>query len=125
MNRLDDELHMLLGRKEPPEGFAERVFARMEAVPSRLNVNPQRRRTVFQKSWVGWAAGIAACLILAISFVWYRRYQHQRANAALASQQATMALRIASSQLNRALQQAQEVTREALAVNSKKQMERL
>lgn len=123
MNRLDDELRMLLGRKEPPEGFAERVLARMEVATSRPNAIPLPRRTPFRRSWIAWAAGIAACLLLAISFVRYRRYEHHRAEAELASQQATIALRIASSQLNRALQQAQEVTWEALALKTKNQLE--
>lgn len=125
MNWLDDELRTLLRRKEPPEGFAERVLARMEVAASRPDAIRLPRRTPFRRSWIAWAAGVAACLILAISFVRYRRYQHQRAEAELASQQATIALRIASTQLNRALQQAQQVTQQALAGKSKKEMERL
>lgn len=123
MNWLDDELRTLLQRKEPPEGFAERVLARVEVAPSRLSVIPPRRRTLFRKSWGGWVAAAAACLILAFGFVWHQRDQRRRAQADLASQQAVMALRIASSQFNRALQQAQEVTWEALALKTKNQLE--
>lgn len=123
MNWLDDELRTLLQRKEPPEGFAERVLARVEVAPSRLNVIPRRRRTLFYKSWVGWVAAAAACLILAFGFVWHQREQRTRAEAELASQQAAMALRIASSQFNIALQQAAQVTQQALDLKTKNQSE--
>lgn len=123
MNWLDDELRTLLQRKEPPEGFTERVLARVEVAPSRLNVPPPRRRTLFQKSWIGWVAAAAACLILAFGFVWHQRDQRRRAQAEFASQQAAMALRIASSQFNMALQQAAQVTQQALALKTKNQSE--
>lgn len=123
MNWLDDELRTLFRRKQPPEGFAERVLARMETA----NAKPRQRRVdPLRQSWVRWVAVVAtACLLLAIGLVQHQRHQRLRAEADWASQQATMALRIASTQLNMALEQAQQVTEQALTVKSKKRMERL
>ncbi|MGH9444462.1 MAG: hypothetical protein ACRD3O_01815 [Terriglobia bacterium] len=133
MKGLDDELRSLLRRKEPPEGFAERVLARVEAANARLNFarpggarfRRPRMGPLGRMGWMGWIAAAAACLLLAISLVRYQRHQRTRAEADLAGQQATVALHIASAQLTMALRQAQQITERALAAESKGRKEQL
>lgn len=119
MNWLDDELRMVFRHKEPPEGFAERVL-------KTANSNSMwQRRALLRPSWMGWVAVAAACLLLVIVLVVHQRHQRRLDEADLAGQQATMALRIVSTQLNMAFEQAQQVTEQALVVKSKRRMERL
>jgi hypothetical protein len=55
---MDDELKAALRRKEPPDGFTERVLAELRVGQALLPVPPSRRRT--------WRAVAAAALLLAI-----------------------------------------------------------
>lgn len=121
MNLLENELGKLLQRKEPPEGFAGRVLARMGTEPSQSSPDSQKRRSLFPWSWRVWAAAAAACLILAVSSgVLEQRARHRQAEADLAGRQATLALEIASHQFNIAMQQAREATHQALAAATQK-----
>ena len=118
MSPLDDELRNLLRRKEPPEGFAERVTARIETAPPRTEF--------FRLPVLRWAA--AAAVVCVVAFVGITRYQHQqhmRAQAEQASQEAILALRITNEEIDTALQRAQRVTLRALEVprNPKLEME--
>lgn len=120
MNRLENELGKLLQRKDPPEGFTERVLARIEVQPASQNAGRREKHRPFPKLWMGWAAAIAACLILAVSLGIQQRLQRERAEADLAGQQATLALQISSQQFNAAMQQAREATDQALAAITQK-----
>ena len=53
---MDDELKAALRRKEPPDGFTERVLAELRGGQALLPVTPRRR----------WRAVAAAALLLAI-----------------------------------------------------------
>ena len=125
MSPLDDELRNLLRRKEPPEGFAERVTARIETAPPRTAL-VQRVFEFFRLPVLRWAA--AAAVVCVVAFVGITRYQHQqhmRAQAEQASQEAILALRITNEEIDTALQRAQRVTLRALEVprNPKLEME--
>ena len=124
MKPLDDELRNLLRRREPPEGFAERVMVRVDAVPPRQTLI-QRVSAIFRLPVLRWAAVAAACLVAVLGVV---RYQHEvrtRAQAERASQEAIVALRITNEEIHAALERAQHVTVRALEVprNPKSQME--
>jgi hypothetical protein len=125
MKPLDDELRNLLRRKEPPEGFAERVMARIETTPSRQTL-VQRMSAFFKRPVLRWAAAAAVVCVVAIaSIVQYQHQQRMRAQAERASQEAVLALRITNEEIDTALRRAQRVTLRALEVprNPKLQME--
>ncbi|HET7099704.1 MAG TPA: hypothetical protein VFJ52_01025 [Terriglobia bacterium] len=125
MKPLDDELRNLLRPKEPPEGFAERVMARLDTAPPRQT--PARRLSaIFQPPVLRWAAVAAVvCVVAFASIVRYRHQQRMRAQAERASQQAIFALRITNQEIDTALRRAQRVTLRALEVpkNPKSEME--
>jgi hypothetical protein len=108
MNSPDTELRELFRRKEPPEGFATRVLARTEGQRRRLN---QARAW----GWARWLAACAACVLVVVGALQYRGQRRAQRNA----EQAALALRIAGSQLDAALQQAARTESQALAVLQK------
>lgn len=124
MNPLESELKNLLRRKDPPEGFAERVMARLEtAVPRQT---PARRVAAFLRlPTVRWAAVAAAFVAVVLGVARYQHEQRVRAQAERASQQAILALRITDEEINAALERAQHLTLRALEVprNPKSEME--
>jgi hypothetical protein len=125
MSPLDDELRNLLRRKEPPEGFAARVMARLDTEPARPTL-ARRVAAIFRPPVLRWAAVTAFVCVLAVaSIVRYQRQQRMRAQAEQASQQAVVALRIANEEIDTALRRAQRVTLRALEVpkNLKSEME--
>lgn len=125
MTPLEDDLRNLLKRKEPPADFAERVLARIEAEPPQKSFARQMA-AFFRRPMLRWAAVGIACLALAIGPVQHRRREQQRrAQAEQAREQAILALHIASSKLNAALERAQRITVQALAApeNLKTRME--
>lgn len=100
MSRLEDELRSALKRREPSPDFAERVLARLDA-PS---VEEIRRRP----SWRSWlrvprmyrlAAGVAACLLLALGASQYHKYR-VRIQGEAAKERLVLALKIAGGRLN-------------------------
>jgi hypothetical protein len=116
MKPLDDELRNLFKRKEPREGFAERVLARLDTAPRRVTL-ARRFSAVCRRPMLRWAAVAALACVVAILGV--ARYQHQqrvRAQAEQASRQAIMALQITNAELEAALARAQRVTVQALQV---------
>jgi negative regulator of sigma E activity len=124
MKPLDDELRNLLRPKEPPEGLAERVMARLETPPARLTF--ARRLSAFLRPPVlRWAAVAAVCAVAVLGVVRYQHQQRVRAQAEQASQQAIFALRITNEEIDTALRRAQRVTLRALEVpkNPKSEME--
>jgi hypothetical protein len=114
MSRLDDELKIALRRDEPPEGFAARVLARIEALP--VEAAPQivgkswwRRLTetygMVSLNWLpgGWlTAGTLACALLLVTVGVYRHRQEElaRQEAERAKAEVVLALQIASAKLN-------------------------
>lgn len=118
MTPLDDELQNMLKRKEPPEGFAERVLARLETAPPKRNLI---RRTIhlWRRPVLRWITVAAACLLLVAGIARYQHQQRVRAQAEQASRQAIQALEIARAELNTALEQAQRITAQALAAPQK------
>jgi len=115
MKPLDDELRNLLRRREPPEGFPERVMARLETPPARLTIR-RRMSAFFQRPVLRWAAVAAACVVAVLGVVRYQHQQRVRAQAERASQQAIYALRITNEEIGTALRRAQRVTLRALEV---------
>lgn len=116
MKPLDDELRSLFKRKEPPEDFAERVLAQVDAAEPRLTL-AQRLAALLGRPTFRWAA--AGALVCAMIILGVVHYQHQRrihAQAEQASRQAILALRITNAELEAALQRAQRVTVRALRV---------
>jgi ribosomal protein L30E len=125
MKPLDDELRNLLRRKDPPEGLAERVMARLERPPARLTIG-RRVSEFFRPPVLRWAAVAAVvCVVAVASIVRYQHQQQMRAQAEQASQQAIYALRITNEEIGTALRRAQRVTLRALEVpkNPKSEME--
>jgi hypothetical protein len=95
MSRLDDAFREALRRQEPPDGFAERVMARIQAAPEPASF------------WAGWLAGFrrprlrwAAALAGVALAVGAMEYQRQRqAEGERAKDQVMLALRITSGKL--------------------------
>jgi sensor domain CHASE-containing protein len=106
MKPLDDELRSLFKRKEPPEGFAERVLARLDTAPARLTF-AQRVSALYRWPMLRWAA--VAAMVCTMAVLGVVRHQHQERVRAQA-EQAVQALEIASTELNTALEQAQRIT---------------
>lgn len=112
MKDLENELRKVLERREPPEGFADRVLAQLEPAPT---PKPGWREALIslvhipRLRWV--AVGVAACLLLTLGALHYRRVQQERAAGEAAKAQVMQALRIASSKLNVTIKKIQETDR--------------
>lgn len=109
MNPLDDELRAALARREPSSDFTRRVMQRIE-------VEKGSRRSWWAgiaQTWrvpaLRWAATAMACVALVVGIVEYRRYQRVKAEGEMARAQVMLALQIASSKLNVALNPVQQV----------------
>jgi hypothetical protein len=102
MKPLEDELRSLLRRREPPEGFTDRVMERLARRPAR---RPPFGRA-WGRRWVQWAAVAAiVCLLVGAGLA---KLQRRREGEA-ARVQAMLALHIASAQLNGALRKVVEL----------------
>ncbi len=124
MKPLDDELRNLFKRKEPPDGFAGRVLARLDTTPQRVTL-AQRLSALYRQPMLRWVA--AAALICVVAILGVARYQHQqrmRAQAEQASREAIMALQITNAELEAALERAQRVTVHALQVQKNRNEKR-
>jgi len=96
MTPLEEDLKKALARVEPPDGFTERLAARMGAMPAR------KRPPVYWR----WAAAAAAAAVL-FSGV---SYEHERqARGEAAKEKVLLAMRITSSKLQQAQHQIEEV----------------
>ena len=120
MHFSEDDLRAALKRRDPGEGFAQRVMARVNQAESTPEKPP--RRVSFLRLRPALVA-VAAVLLLVIGLVvGYRQEQlAQQARARKAEQQAVLALRIANAKLNRVFervnqrqQDAPKVRRESL-----------
>lgn len=123
MHFSEDDLRQALERKDPGEGFTQRVMAKVNQADAKSKTSPATKgRGWFLLRW--WnlrpAWTFAAMAVLLLGFAWggyqYAEYRHReiaRENqqrleeAERARDQAVLALRIARSKLNHVLQQAQ------------------
>lgn len=107
MHFSEDDLRSALKRKDPGEGFTQRVMARVNqsaSAPERLP-----RRVWFLRLRPALVA-VAAVLLLVIGLaVGYRQEQMaQEGRARKAEQQAVLALRIANAKLNRVFERVNQ-----------------
>lgn len=103
---LERELARALQPVEPPEGFAERVLARIEPAVSinQKKLHPVGRLILFQRSrWLGGA--IAAALLFGIFFAKQAYTHHQQQKAELAERQFEAGLQITDLALERVREQ--------------------
>lgn len=117
MRPLEDELHTLLQRKHPPGALAGRVLERIKSGGSTAGF--RHRRSPRWNVWAGRIAAMAACVILTVGLAWLHRVRRQHARADLASKQAAVALRMASSEFNLSLRIARQATEQSLGATSK------
>src|SRR5215467_12808539 len=134
MHFSEDDLRAALERKDPGEGFTQRVMARVNqaAVEGKTETpdrNGQGRFWAWWKLRPAWTFAVVALLLMAFAFGGYEysEYHHReemkagaekqrqmeeqqkqlQAEAERAKEQAILALQIARSKLNHVLQQAQ------------------
>jgi hypothetical protein len=106
MNEIDDQLKRALRRCEPPEGFAERVMARLNQEPS---FAARAIRTLWPRPSLRWAA-VAAVVAVAATGIGYQIHERQEeAEAKAAKQQVMLALRITGNKLRVAKQRVKAV----------------
>jgi hypothetical protein len=123
MHFSEDDLRHALKRKDPGEGFTQRVLARVNQTSAKNKVS----RETEKRSWRwfrGWnlrpAWTFAMVAVLLLGFAWagyeYSEYRHQEIakenqqrleQAEKARDQAILALKIARNKLNHVLEQAQ------------------
>jgi len=126
MHFSEDDLREALKRKDPDEGFTQRVMARVnQAQPGNKTVLAKKPNGAFL-SWLthrpAWAMALAAMLLLAFGIGGYQyseyrhaeemriaraRQQQLQQEAERARDQAIMALEIARAKMNHVLQHAQ------------------
>lgn len=125
MHFSEDDLREALKRKDPGEGFTQRVMARIEQAKVEDEQHPARKIRAVPPWWIRrpvWAMAIVAVLLLAfgIGGYQYSEYRHAEENriarerqqqlqqeAERARDQAIMALEIARAKMNHVLQHAQ------------------
>jgi hypothetical protein len=130
MHFSEDDLRAALKRKDPGEGFTQRVMARVEQAKAEGKTRPANRKSngslfAWWKLKPVWTFAVVALLLL--GFAWggyeYSEYRHQlmakqaqqrleevkrqQEEAERARDQAILALQIARAKLNHVLQQAQ------------------
>jgi hypothetical protein len=129
MHFSEDDLRQALERKDPGEGFSQRVMARVEQAKAEGNTRPAKKANGSLLSW--WrlrpAMTFAVVALMLLGFAWagfeYSEYRHeqiatkqrqqleearrQKEEAEHARDQAILALQIARSKLNHVLEQAQ------------------
>ena len=106
MNPWEERLREALRRKPAPEGFADRVLARIREQPVR-----QKRpwfRAFLARPALRWATAVL-CLAIVVSVAYREQQQRQRRQGEIARMQVKQALRIASVKLNAARRMVQQV----------------
>ena len=106
MNPWEESLREALRRKAAPEGFADRVLARIRELPVREK-RPWFRAFIARPALRGAAAVL--CLAIAGSVAYREQQQRQRRQGEIARMQVKQALRIASVKLNAARRMVQQV----------------
>ena len=105
MTPFEEEVKKALDRCEPPEGFTERLAARIAALPA------ARKRGV-NTSW-SWAAAAAAMMLLVGGAAVEKRYEQAR-KGEMAKQQVLLAMRITNAKLQQAQERIRQVEREGM-----------
>jgi hypothetical protein len=105
MKPLESELRSALARKDPPNGFAERVLAR--TIRQRELTVPRRPLLgwFWGRTGLGWAAAVILAFVLTLGFAKY----HQRREGERAKARVMLALQIASRQLNGTLEDVVQI----------------
>ncbi len=106
MNPWEESLREALRRKAAPEGFADRVLARIRELPVR-----EKRpwfRAFLARPALRWAVA-ALCLAIVVSVAYREQQVRQRRQGEIARMQVKQALRIASAKLNAARRMVQQV----------------
>ena len=118
MNYSDEELKSALLRRDAPEGFADKVLARV-ATEKAAQSAPRRESilTFFMQPLVRWALAAALTGGLAAGGIHYRNLQRERAEGEAAKQQLMLALRIAGSKLQLAKAKVNEINVNEIHVN--------
>lgn len=93
MKNLEDELRNALKRKQPPEGFAERVIQKAAEEPRGSWFE------VFTKRGLRWAAAGAVCLVMAVVGARYFQEYEAHVQGEEAKEQLMQALRITADKL--------------------------
>ena len=112
-SRTEDALKRAMRRQPVPDGFADRVLAR---VAEQNSAEPRRGYRdswwrVFSQPLVRWAAAVALAAALVAGGMHYRQVQaeRERAQGEAAKQRLMLALRIASSKLQLAKSKVNEI----------------
>jgi hypothetical protein len=105
----ENELRKALEHREPPAGFAERILARIEPAATPKPSWREALLALFRLPRLGWTAAlVAACLLVSLGAVHYRRVQQERAAGEAAKAQVIQALHLASRKLNVTWKKVQE-----------------
>lgn len=97
MNEFEQDLRDALSRRDPPEGFVERVL-------SRAGTGARGPHVV---SGIGWVAAAAAALILTVGLV-FDSGRIEQARGEQAKQEVLLALRVAGRTLNEVEQRVRQ-----------------
>ena len=109
MSKWEDALREALRREDPPDGFAGRVMAKVEARQSASGAW-SGLAWVFRGPRLRWATALASIALL-IGGLDYWRWREERAQGERTKQQVMLALRIAGGKLRLAQAKVQWVSR--------------
>ncbi len=107
MNRLEEELKSALRREEPPEGFSDRVLARVAGHERQR----QRSRRWFAMPVLRWAAAAVIIIAAGGGFEYHKQVQERR-EGERAKQQVMLALRITSEKLQQVQWKVRQLNRD-------------
>jgi len=113
MSEFEDKLRKALHREPAPEGFAEKIMARIGDLPRPAAKPGWRFSAFFAIPVFRWAAAVAVCLLIVGGVAHYQRQEQLRQQGEIAKVQAKQALRIASVKLNVARKKVQDIGRDA------------
>ncbi len=108
MSKLDDALREALRRAEPPEGFAERVMAKVEVRRARAGLWGALAEA-FRSPRLQWATALACILLLAGGYE-FMRWRTERASGERAKQEYMLALHIAGGKLHAAQARVERIS---------------
>lgn len=110
MNSFDDELRSALRREEPAPNFTERLLSRVTTRPHTKFSWRHALWFFFQPRKLRWVTVTAvACVLLVAGALQYRRHRRMVAEGEIARERVILALQIASTKLNVALQEVQRL----------------